>query len=454
MPLTETAITEIRRRVSELQAAWLLAERTRENQEPEFSVRLEYLRKTTRHQVSDAARDDGTIDDKEIESVVERIVSSIYGLAELDELVVGPEAENVENIEIIGYDVVFVTYRDARGKQRWDKTVGKSDEELIEIFETLATGRLGGRARIWDDRNYVLNYQLPTGHRVHGVRHVVTRPTITIRAHNMGLARLGDLERLHMLPPDLAEFLAAATKARLNMIVAGATNSGKTTLLRALINEIPPHERLITIEDNLELGIDQFEDWHPNCPVLEAVPPNVEGVGGVRIADLLRESLRMNPDRVIVGEVRGAEVMGMLRAMTQGNDGSMCSIHANDADQSARRLVMYSQEDPDVNLPPEAARERIADAVDLIVHIKFVAGLRHVSEVGEVTLIGDRIGVIPLYRMLRPDPDNIGTWEGEGLYKNLTIENQQNCARFLEGRMTWFEPWGGGIDGNSPEEAI
>ena len=441
-----SAVTqEIRARVSELLSVWLHNERSRQQTEPDFASRMEYLRQTTRRQVVTTMQGEN-LSEAQVASIVEQIISSIYGLGALDELVVGSEADKVSNIEIVGFDNIFVSYRDGRGKQKWDKTVGSSDEELIEIFETLATGRIGGRARVWDDKNFVLNYQLASGHRVHAIRNVVLRPTITIRAHDMALARLSDLAALNMLPWDMEEFLGAAVKAELNIVVAGATNTGKTTFLRGLINEVPSTERLITIEDNLELGVHEYEDMHPNCPVMEAIPPNVEGQGGVTIAQLLKESLRMNPDRVIVGEVRGAEVMGMLRAMTQGNDGSMCSIHANDADQSARRLVVYAQEDPDVSLSPEAARERIADAVDLIIHIKLVGGLRHVSEVGEVKLDEGRIGITHVYKMDRPDPDDIESWVGVGLYNNLSLEKRTLCARFLADGLEWFESWGKAVD--------
>src|SRR5690606_29214455 len=141
--------------------------------------------------------------------------------------------------------------------------------------------------------------------------------------------------------PELSEFLKAAVKAKKNLIVAGGTGTGKTTMLRCLINEIPANERLITIEDSLEIGLEHFEELHPDFETLEAREANTEGVGESSLAELVRAGLRMDPQRVIVGEVRGAEVLPMLLAMSQGNDGSMCSIHADSSKGVFGRLAMY-----------------------------------------------------------------------------------------------------------------
>ena len=127
----------------------------------------------------------------------------------------------------------------------------------------------------------------------------------------------------------VADFLAAAVRAKPNLIVAGGTNTGKTTMLRCLLNEIPPAERVVTVEDNLEIGLDRFSDLHPDHVMWERRGANIEGRGEASLADCVRATLRQNPDRVIVGEIRGVEVVDMLRAMSQGNDGSMSSIHAD-----------------------------------------------------------------------------------------------------------------------------
>ncbi len=423
---------------------WLEKERERLGVQPPFGDRYGYLTAAAEEVIDEATLGMRGVTPAEKQAFVAAVAADVYGLGDLQELVQPPLSDEISNIEIIGYDRVFVTYRDGRGKQMWGKTVGASDQDLVAIFEMVASGKLGGRARPWDDNNYALNYQLPEGQRVHALRRVVARPTVTIRSHAMDLAHLDDLVNLSMLPPDLAEFLAAAVKAKLNLVVAGATNTGKTTFLRALINEIAPAERLCTIEDNLELGVDHFPEEHPNTVVMESLPANLEGIGGVSIAELLRESLRMNPDRVIVGEVRGAEVLGMFRAMTQGNDGSMCSIHADDADQSVRRLAAYAQESNEVTLSPEAAAERVTDAVDLLVHIRNDDGLRHVSEVVEVKRSrgGKATTTKHIYRMDRPVLDDRTTWAGVAYYNELSAPLMQRCAAHLTDQYAWFRSWG------------
>src|SRR5262249_38291094 len=160
-----------------------------------------------------------------------------------------------------------------------------------------------------------------------------------------------------------------AVAARKNIMIAGATNAGKTTLLRALANQIPPGERLVTVERALELGLDQFPDLHPNVVALEERLPNSEGQGAISMAELVRRSLRMNPSRVIVGEVLGDEIVTMLNAMTQGNDGSLSTIHANSSMEVFNRIATYAIQAAE-RLPVEATHMLIAGAVDFVVFIE------------------------------------------------------------------------------------
>jgi Flp pilus assembly CpaF family ATPase len=189
------------------------------------------------------------------------------------------------------------------------------------------------------------------------------------------------LVELGVVDPGLSEFLAAAVRAKLNLIVAGGTNTGKTTMLRCLLNEIPPEERVVTVEDNLELGLDRFLDLHPDQVTWERRGANIEGRGEASLADCVRATLRQNPDRVIVGEIRGVEVVDMLRAMSQGNDGSMSSIHADSSKGALVRLSMYTAE---AGLDEETSNKWIANAVDLIIHLGWVDGVRRVTSVREV----------------------------------------------------------------------
>jgi Flp pilus assembly CpaF family ATPase len=180
-------------------------------------------------------------------------------------------------------------------------------------------------------------------------------------------------------------------------MIAGATNAGKTTLLRAIVNQIPPSERLVTVERALELGIDHFPELHPNVVALEERLPNSEGQGAISMAELVRRSLRMNPSRVIVGEVLGDEIVTMLNAMTQGNDGSLSTIHANSSMEVFNRIATYAIQAAE-RLPVEATHMLIAGALDFVIFIEkrndYAHGgslRRYISSVREVTGIDGRV---------------------------------------------------------------
>jgi Flp pilus assembly CpaF family ATPase len=261
--------------------------------------------------------------------------------------------------------------------------VASSDAELVELVATAAR-RLGRSERRWDNAQPELHLQLPGGDRLHALMAVSSRPTVTIRRHDFDIATLDQLVARGLCDDLLADFLAAAVRSRQNLIVAGGTGTGKTTTLRCLINEIPPEERLITIEDSLEIGLDRFEDLHPDHEALEARDANTEGVGAFTLAELVRSALRMDPQRVIVGEVRGAEVLPMLLAMSQGNDGSMCSIHADSSKGVFGRLAMYAAMTPE-RLDPEVTNLLVAGAVDLVLHLGWVDGQRQITSVRHLT---------------------------------------------------------------------
>jgi Flp pilus assembly CpaF family ATPase len=182
---------------------------------------------------------------------------------------------------------------------------------------------------------------------------------------------------------DVARFLRAAVLARRNIVVVGGTGSGKTTLLRALINEIPVHERIVTIEDAYELGIDRFADLHPDHDALQTRSANVEGNGAIELASLTRMALRMDPDRVIVGEVRGAEAFPMVLAMGQGNNGSMCTLHADSTRSAFSKLAAYVSM-ADTGLPIDIVNLLIANAVHVVVHVDIRDGVRRISSIREV----------------------------------------------------------------------
>jgi Flp pilus assembly CpaF family ATPase len=307
--------------------------------------------------------------------LAEAVFDRVHGLGRLQPYIDDPD---VANIHVNGFDNVWVVYRD--GTKVRGEAAADSDRDLAEMVATAAR-RIGRSEKRWDHVSWELHLQLPGGERLHAVLGLTGRPAITIRRHDFSIYRMKHLVELGVVDPGLSEFLAAAVRAKLNLIVAGGTNTGKTTMLRCLLNEIPPDERVVTVEDNLEIGLDRFVDLHPDQVTWERRGANIEGRGEASLADCVRATLRQNPDRVIVGEIRGVEVVDMLRAMSQGNDGSMSSIHADSSKGAIVRLGMYTAE---AGLDEETSNKWIANAADLIVHLGWVSGVRRVTSVREV----------------------------------------------------------------------
>lgn len=295
-------------------------------------------------------------------AVAAAVHDRLFGLGRLQPLL---DDETISDIAVNGCDRVFITHRD--GTRTRGAPVADNDAELVELIRLVAA-RMGRSERRFDAAEPELNMQLPDGSRLHAIRDVSGRPAISIRRHRFELSFLDELVARDMVHRDVAEFLRSAVRARKNIVVCGATGAGKTTLLRALVNEIEPLERLVTVEDSLELRIDHFADLHPDVVTLEARQPNIEGQGGIELEQLVRMGLRMNPDRVMVGEVRGPELIPMLLAMTQGRDGSMCTIHAASARHVFDRAVMYGLLPP-YTLPVEASAQLFASAVDFVVFV-------------------------------------------------------------------------------------
>jgi pilus assembly protein CpaF len=328
---------------------------------------------------------------EEEELVASAVHAALFGVGRLQPLLEDPE---VENIDINGCDRVFVSYAD--GREELTDPVADSDEELIELIQILAAS-VGLASRPFDSANPQLDLRLPDGSRLSAVMAVCSRPSVSIRRSRLGKVSLEDLVGNGTVTPQLASFLKAAVKARKNVMIAGSTNSGKTTLLRALASEIPPHERLITVERALELGLDKFEDAHPNVVAFEERLPNSEGLGGVSMAELVRRSLRQNPSRVIVGEVLGDEIVTMLNAMSQGNDGSLSTIHANSSIEVFNRISTYALQ-AEERLPVEATHMLIAGSINFVVFLRkrndyhVGGGLNRVVEsVREVTGVDGRV---------------------------------------------------------------
>jgi Flp pilus assembly CpaF family ATPase len=331
------------------------------------------------------------LDAQSEEAYAAAVHAALFGVGRLQPLLDNPD---IENIDINGCDQVFVGYADGR-EERADP-VAETDEELVELIQVLGAYS-GLSSRPFDSANPQLDLRLPDGSRLSAVMDVTRRPALSIRRARLGKVFLADLIGNGTITPEIGSFLSAAVRARKNIMIAGSTNAGKTTLLRALANEIPAEERLITVERALELGLDQFAELHPNVVAFEERLPNSEGQGYISMAELVRRSLRMNPSRVIVGEVLGDEIVTMLNAMSQGNDGSLSTIHANSSHEVFNRISTYALQASE-RLPIEASQMLIAGAVNFVVFIhrrnNYAAGgrlQRLITSVREVNGVDGRV---------------------------------------------------------------
>lgn len=316
----------------------------------------------------DAGR--AALTDDEENELIAALLARMFGAGRLQPLLDDPD---VEDILINGCDEVFLVYAD--GTKASGPPVADSDEELVELVQTLGS-YAGLNPRPFDAANPELDLRLPDGARLSATQRFSERPTVAIRRNRLAQVFLADLVANGTLSAEVADFMTAAVRSQQNILVAGETGAGKTTLLRALINAIPPDERLIIVENSRELNLRAHRDLHPDVVEFEAVLPNSEGVGEVGMDRLVRRSLRMNPDRVIVGEVLGAEIVSMMHAMSQGNDGSLSTLHADTARGVFTRVLLYAR----------TARDRPDfDTVHLLMSqsIDFVAFLRKTRPAGD-----------------------------------------------------------------------
>ena len=265
------------------------------------------------------------------------------------------------------------------------------DAHVLRIIDRIVS-QVGRRV---DESSPMVDARLPDGSRVNAIIPPLSLrgPTLTIRKFSRDPYTLADLASFGALTPAAGTFLAACVRGKVNILISGGTGSGKTTLLNALSGFVPGNERIVTIEDAAELQLQQR-----HVVSLEARPPNIEGEGEVRIRELVRNALRMRPDRIIVGEVRGPETLDMLQAMNTGHEGSLTTIHANTPRDALHRLEMLVLMGG-VDLPLRAVREQIASAFDLIIHlVRLIDGSRRVSRITEVFgLEGDVVTLQDLF---------------------------------------------------------
>jgi len=309
--------------------------------------------------------------------VVREVIAQVLGLGRLESLLADSD---VSDIHVRGCDSVWVKLRDGRRERR--RPIADSDEELVALIRRAGT-RFSRTEKRFDAGTPELNMQLPDGSRLFAVMEVSTRPSLIIRRHRFELSSLDELRELDVIDHEVQSLLAAMVRSRRNIVIAGGTGSGKTTLLRALINEVPPSERIVTIEDAYELGLEHFSDRHPDYDALQSRSANIEGEGEVTLADLTRMALRMDPDRVIVGEVRGAEAFPMLMAMSQGNNGSMCTMHADGTRSVFPKLAAYVSM-ASTGLPVETVNTIVASALHFVVFIENRDGRRRIASICEV----------------------------------------------------------------------
>ena len=315
--------------------------------------------------------------DIEEQLLTSRAIDQVLGMGLLQQTLDDPE---VSDIHVRGNSPIWVKLRS--GARECRSSIVDHDDELVDLIRRTAV-RMGRSERRFDAGSPELNLQLADGSRLFATMDISLRPSLVIRKHQFEISSLEDLEARGMMSHGIAAMFRAMVRSRRNVIIAGGTGSGKTTLMRALINEVPPEERIVTIEDAYELGLERFEHLHPDHDSLQSRPANIEGQGEITLADLTKMALRMDPDRVIVGEVRGAEAFPMLMAMSQGNNGSMCTLHADSTRSVFPKLAAYMSMSS-TSLPIETTNLLIASSVHFVVHIEVVRGQRRVSSIREV----------------------------------------------------------------------
>jgi pilus assembly protein CpaF len=317
--------------------------------------------------------------------VVDLILRDTVGLGPLEELLAD---EAVEEVMVNGHRTVYV---ERRGRIERSEVRFESEQSLRDAIERI----LAPVGRRVDELNPMVDARLADGSRVNVVIPplAVDGPALSVRRFTAARPEPDELVASGTLTPELRELLARSVRSRRSILICGGTGSGKTTLLNALSGWIDPAERVVTIEDAAELRLRQ-----PHVVRLESRPASVEGRGEVAIRDLLRNTLRMRPDRIVIGEVRGPEALDLLTALNTGHDGALSTVHANSPEDALRRLETLTLM-AGIGLPHEAVREQIARGVDLVVHLeRGPAGARLVTEVAEVRRTAAGVGVREVWR--------------------------------------------------------
>lgn len=339
--------------------------------------------------------------------LIEEILNETFGLGPLEPLIHDP---TVSDILVNTHKQVYV---ERFGKLEKTKTVFKDDQHLLHIIDRIVS-EVGRRV---DEASPMVDARLPDGSRVNAIIQplAIDGPILSIRKFGVKDLTIDDLLRFESITHAMAEVFKGIVRARLNVLISGGTGSGKTTLLNVLSGFISSSERIVTIEDAAELQMQQ-----PHVVRLETRPPNIEGQGAIIQRDLVRNALRMRPDRIIVGEVRGPEALDMLQAMNTGHDGSLTTLHANTPRDALRRLETMLLM-AGTNLPDKAMREQISSAINVLIHIaRLLDGSRKVVKVTEITgMEGDVITMQDIFAFdrigVREDGKVLGSIRATGI---------------------------------------
>lgn len=335
--------------------------------------------------------------DKEL--LITRILDESVGFGPLEPLI---NDADITEILINGYQEVYV---ERRGKLQEVKIAFRNDEHVRHIVDRIVAP-LGRRI---DESSPMVDARLPDGSRVNAVISPISLSgtLVSIRKFRADPFKVDDLLEFESLNQDMATFLDGVVRSKMNTLISGGTGSGKTTLLNVIASSIPFGERVITIEDSAELRLDR-----PNVVGMEARPANVEGKGEVSIRNLVRNALRMRPDRIIVGEVRSGEAFDMLQAMNTGHEGSITTVHANNADDALRRvesMVIMAGMD----LPSTIIREYIVGALDIIIQAtRLTDGTRKIVSISEVQKTDGKHRIVEIFKYQRTGLTKDGDVEG------------------------------------------
>jgi len=314
----------------------------------------------------------------ERERLSREVLDEVFGLGPLEPLLQDP---TINDILVNSFKNVYV---ERAGMIEKTTVVFKDNAHLMHIIDKIVSG-VGRRV---DESSPMVDARLPDGSRVNVIIPplAVDGPCLSIRRFGHVPLEAEDLMANHTLTPQMLEILQGAVRARLNVVISGGTGSGKTTLLNVLSSFIPANERIVTVEDSAELQLKQ-----EHCVRLECRPPNVEGKGGIWQRELVINCLRMRPDRIIVGEVRGEEALDMLQAMNTGHDGSLTTVHANSPRDALSRIETMALM-ANLNMPEIAVKQQIASAITLIVQVARMSdGSRRITHISEITGMDEEV---------------------------------------------------------------